>query len=477
MEAPEPTVNDNFIEAVKVDVSQSDWVQPHLEVAAEMCNQHSDEMTVETCHVTEVQQSKERNNAISTLDSVSNLAGTTRRDSMKISESVSDERVNSDEKVPLGKSEIASSDGSLPASIQATRETGSGMSPEIVLPSVSQDKVTVGATNLDVTSQTAGDVSHDSSLSLSAPTLHHDRLIQEGSTQTHAPLGLAESNSTIGNITGASQVTCMANPCLTGHEASDSGLNPALMDKPTEKESEVNSKVVNPDGSAAQEDCATNDYSGVDAVVNTSSRDASQCDVADSVNGVARYGKVAKAYEVISAPDSTDATEIVHMRDENCVSEYYAGGQPGTPKVVTSADDESSKSSKRQSDEHDSENDCWDAEPEEIQGTRRRLVSLNRIKVTLYSSGSRVHRSRGYEKMFQKYWNSVLLLIEGRSNHPQSTKMRQTIETFLKTRKLRKLHNLLIIGKCQWFRVFVVYETHFLPRHFATVSGSGCTSS
>lgn len=74
-------------------------------------------------------------------------------------------------------------------------------------------------------------------------------------------------------------------------------------------------------------------------------------------------------------------------------------------------------------------------------------VSLDRIKVLLFSEGSLVHRERGYQRTFAQYWDALSLRLEGQLSVDNANKCRTVLASFLKTRKLRKLHNKLIMGK------------------------------
>jgi hypothetical protein len=76
---------------------------------------------------------------------------------------------------------------------------------------------------------------------------------------------------------------------------------------------------------------------------------------------------------------------------------------------------------------------------------------LDRIKAVLYSEGNRVHRGHGFERLFADYWDALSLRLSDRLSSYTSERCRVAVKTFLKTRKLRRLHNKFVIGK--YFRV------------------------
>jgi hypothetical protein len=75
------------------------------------------------------------------------------------------------------------------------------------------------------------------------------------------------------------------------------------------------------------------------------------------------------------------------------------------------------------------------------------LLSLDRIKMMLFSEGSLVHRNRGYERVFAQYWDALSLRLEGQLSAANAEKCRSALGSFLKTRRLKKLHNQLVMGK------------------------------
>jgi hypothetical protein len=74
-------------------------------------------------------------------------------------------------------------------------------------------------------------------------------------------------------------------------------------------------------------------------------------------------------------------------------------------------------------------------------------TKLNRVKAILYSSGSKVHRGRGFERIFAQYWEAVSLRLSDRLSTHSSRQCELAVKAFLKSPKLRKLHNKLITSE------------------------------
>jgi hypothetical protein len=75
-------------------------------------------------------------------------------------------------------------------------------------------------------------------------------------------------------------------------------------------------------------------------------------------------------------------------------------------------------------------------------------LSLRGIKTSLFSIGCEIHGRFGYERVFSQYWSSFSIVLHySGSRDSTMPKHRAIIASFLKTRKLRKLHNKLVLGK------------------------------
>ena len=72
---------------------------------------------------------------------------------------------------------------------------------------------------------------------------------------------------------------------------------------------------------------------------------------------------------------------------------------------------------------------------------------LNRVKTLLYSTGSRVHRGRGFERIFAEYWDAIMLRLSDRLSSHTSECCEKPIRAFLRSSRLRKLHNRFIRSK------------------------------
>jgi hypothetical protein len=90
---------------------------------------------------------------------------------------------------------------------------------------------------------------------------------------------------------------------------------------------------------------------------------------------------------------------------------------------------------------------------------RKRLVTqpevtIEEIKIRIYTAGVHAHRGKGAEKMFSNYWSALCrccgVSLNGGGSDRRSRVMngtREVIKDFLTTKKLRRLHNSLILGK------------------------------
>jgi hypothetical protein len=74
-------------------------------------------------------------------------------------------------------------------------------------------------------------------------------------------------------------------------------------------------------------------------------------------------------------------------------------------------------------------------------------ISLERVKRALFSLGCEAHGRRGFERIFSQYWSSFSIVLHGAGLLASTLRQhRAIVDSFLKTRKLRKLHNKLVIG-------------------------------
>ena len=85
--------------------------------------------------------------------------------------------------------------------------------------------------------------------------------------------------------------------------------------------------------------------------------------------------------------------------------------------------------------------------PEPIDEIHVKRCDLDKIKAMLFSAGSLEHRGRGFEKMFSEYWGAISLIVVGDQDAKIMAKLRKVVRSFLKTKRLRRLHNRLILGK------------------------------
>jgi hypothetical protein len=88
------------------------------------------------------------------------------------------------------------------------------------------------------------------------------------------------------------------------------------------------------------------------------------------------------------------------------------------------------------------------------QAPQHEFLDVEDVKIRLYDIGSRVHRGKSPERRFAAYWEALSCFVSfrlqrgGRSTS-QSTfdGVRKVLDSFLKTKRMRRLHNLLIMGK------------------------------
>ncbi len=71
---------------------------------------------------------------------------------------------------------------------------------------------------------------------------------------------------------------------------------------------------------------------------------------------------------------------------------------------------------------------------------------LRRLKTILFVNGSKVHRGTGFERIFAEYWDAMALRLSERLSSHTSERCQKAIDNFLKTSKLRKIHNKFVIS-------------------------------
>ena len=71
---------------------------------------------------------------------------------------------------------------------------------------------------------------------------------------------------------------------------------------------------------------------------------------------------------------------------------------------------------------------------------------LGRIKALLYAEGNRAHSGHSFERIFNDYWDALCLIISDRLFKPTHEKCSISIKAFLKTKRLRRLHNKLVLS-------------------------------
>ena len=72
--------------------------------------------------------------------------------------------------------------------------------------------------------------------------------------------------------------------------------------------------------------------------------------------------------------------------------------------------------------------------------------NIDKIKMLIFSTGGLAHRGRGFERIFAEYWDALSLIVTGGRNRDEMAQLRSVVSSFLKTKRLKKLHNRLIMG-------------------------------
>ena len=82
---------------------------------------------------------------------------------------------------------------------------------------------------------------------------------------------------------------------------------------------------------------------------------------------------------------------------------------------------------------------------------------FEQTKLRIYTEGSVVHGVDDYDRKFARYWDSMRMRFDGGNTPNVIEKSRSAINGFLKTKKLRKLHNKLVKGKTNVRYVVAVF--------------------
>mmetsp|Transcript_25424 Transcript_25424/g.37547 ORF Transcript_25424/g.37547 Transcript_25424/m.37547 type:complete len:2310 (+) Transcript_25424:215-7144(+) len=94
-----------------------------------------------------------------------------------------------------------------------------------------------------------------------------------------------------------------------------------------------------------------------------------------------------------------------------------------------------------------------ESEQKSMPDIRRPKVSIDQIKVRIYAVGYKTHHGKGAEKLFANYWDALCSFLGVSTNNNSTEKRyyklngtRKAINKFLTTKKLKRLHNMLILG-------------------------------
>jgi hypothetical protein len=85
---------------------------------------------------------------------------------------------------------------------------------------------------------------------------------------------------------------------------------------------------------------------------------------------------------------------------------------------------------------------------DQVEIVRKTRTDLQAVKLKLYNEGKLIHTktTTTYERLFSDYWNALSLRIADRQNEREKAFSMAILNKFLRTKKLRKLHNKLILG-------------------------------
>jgi hypothetical protein len=101
--------------------------------------------------------------------------------------------------------------------------------------------------------------------------------------------------------------------------------------------------------------------------------------------------------------------------------------------------------------------------PRQSQGDRLSgLTDVENVKLQLYHIACRVHRGKGPERRFAAYWEALRQFLRFQVHQGPSTisssvnGVHDVLNSFLVTKQMRKLHNLLVMGKSRYATALIV---------------------
>lgn len=81
------------------------------------------------------------------------------------------------------------------------------------------------------------------------------------------------------------------------------------------------------------------------------------------------------------------------------------------------------------------------------QNQQKRGLNLRKVKMAIFTVGCKAHGRVGYERRFEEYWSLLATVIHADDSlNLNIRKHRAMINSFLTTKRLRKLHNKLVLG-------------------------------
>ena len=83
--------------------------------------------------------------------------------------------------------------------------------------------------------------------------------------------------------------------------------------------------------------------------------------------------------------------------------------------------------------------------------TQKNPPNADQLKMALYLEASKAHRGNGAERMFSNYWETLEKYItRQRVRSDSGGGVEATLKHFLITRKMKRIHNKLVLGKFVW---------------------------
>ena len=169
---------------------------------------------------------------------------------------------------------------------------------------------------------------------------------------------------------------------------------------------------------------------------------------------------------VTSGGDTTELSEEQQQQHQfppdemrsRIVSDEPAVYPPGQPSSVQSEEQPAGDTTNNEQSAEESTLSLSISYPQSPQNSP--APSIGQLKMALFLEATKVHRGQGVERIFATYWESleryITLNSHGgriRSDLSSCVGVEGALSGFLKTRKMKRLHNKLVLGKCFWLSI------------------------